>query len=121
MDNQRVASELLKLAKSLTGGVVPGVPDGTGPMGDTDECQLNDEVISASFSKLTRRVSAGSETARDALYTLKGSLKQVKADIAAIRSELRENGSDREADSFYMDALSAYNELVEAFKDAERR
>jgi len=69
MDNKRLASELLKLAKSLTGGVVPGVPDGTGPMGDMDECQLNDdEVISASFSKLAKSLTM--ERKASVVYTV---------------------------------------------------
>jgi len=40
MDRHKVASELLKLAGDLLG---PGVPDGTGPMGETDDCPFEDE------------------------------------------------------------------------------
>ena len=60
----------------------------------------------------------GSEKARDALFTPKGFTKSVKSEIVAIREEMRSNGLDREADSFYSDAMDGFNKLVKALKYA---
>jgi hypothetical protein len=38
MDNRELARRLVKLAGQIAG---PGIPDGTGPYGGTDECVLN--------------------------------------------------------------------------------
>jgi hypothetical protein len=42
MDRVELADELMRLAGSILG---PGVPDGTGPMKDTDECPYDEDVL----------------------------------------------------------------------------
>jgi len=41
MDKQKVAKQLVKLAGTIMG---PGIPDGTGPMADTSECPMTEDV-----------------------------------------------------------------------------
>ena len=86
MNREKIAQELVKLAKELTAGV----------------------------SK-----NAGSETARDALHTPKGSVHQLYSDLVKVREELREQGFDRQADIIFLDAKRAFDDLKRVLLRAE--
>jgi len=80
---------------------------------------MNDE-IAKELVEIARELTAGSETARDALYSHKSSLKQLGRDVMTIRNELREQGLDKEADLFFLKAHDALGELNKLFTKAER-
>lgn len=63
---------------------------------------------------------ASSETARQSLYTSKGSMKHIENDVMSIRDELRAMGYEREADAFFMKAHDALSDLRKLFTKAEK-
>jgi len=69
--------------------------------------------------KLAKELTAGSETARDALHSLGSSMKHLYSDLLKVREELREQGFDREADGIFLDAKRAFDDLKRVLLRAE--
>lgn len=78
-----------------------------------------DTGVKTARKRLTSRERIG-DTATDLLFKQGSPLRQLEKALVKIREDMRNEGKDREADMFYLDAKKHYQELLKVIRKASR-